>query len=76
MGEREEEGTGLEGDYLNVALLLLLYTLQGVPMGLSRTLDLILQEKSISFEKQGNFRVCTLSSNLLSHKFCRHIWDD
>lgn len=50
---KSEEDLGLKGDYLNVALLLLLYTLQGVPMGLSRTLDLILQEKSVSFEKQG-----------------------
>eukprot|EP00514_Thraustochytrium_sp_LLF1b_P006504 CAMPEP_0184532014 /NCGR_PEP_ID=MMETSP0198_2-20121128/13905_1 /TAXON_ID=1112570 /ORGANISM="Thraustochytrium sp., Strain LLF1b" /LENGTH=472 /DNA_ID=CAMNT_0026924511 /DNA_START=94 /DNA_END=1513 /DNA_ORIENTATION=+ len=46
---------GLKGDYGNVALLLLLYMLQGVPLGLSQTMDLILQEKKLSFDEQGVF---------------------
>jgi len=46
---------GLEGDYMNIGLLLVLYTLQGVPMGMSMTMDLILQEKKLSFEEQGVF---------------------
>ncbi len=46
---------GLAGDYSNIALLLLLYTLQGVPLGLAQTMDTILQEKQLSFEEQGVF---------------------
>mmetsp|Transcript_18809 Transcript_18809/g.36874 ORF Transcript_18809/g.36874 Transcript_18809/m.36874 type:complete len:537 (+) Transcript_18809:108-1718(+) len=45
----------MEGDWLNVGLLLVLYTLQGVPLGLSQTMDLILQEKHLTFEQQGIF---------------------
>ena len=33
--ETPEEKANLEGDYNNVALLLLLYILQGIPLGLS-----------------------------------------
>jgi hypothetical protein len=33
----------LQGDYGNIALLLLLYTLQGVPMGLGASIPLLLQ---------------------------------
>lgn len=48
------EPSNLEGDYLNVALLLLLYFLQGLPMGISATLDLSLQEGGkLSYEEQG-----------------------
>ena len=43
---------GLRGDYLNVALLLFLYTLQGIPLGLSQSMDLILQEKKLSLKKE------------------------
>ena len=48
---------GLEGDYFNVAILLLLYTLQGVPMGLSASVPLILQEKGATFLQQAQFDV-------------------
>lgn len=50
-----DKDKGLEGDYVNIAILLLLYTLQGVPLGLSSTMDLILQEKKLSFDEQGVF---------------------
>lgn len=52
---RKKSSKGLAGDYANVALLFLLYTLQGVPLGLSSSFDLILQEKSLSLEEQGVF---------------------
>jgi len=49
-----EEQPDLRGDYLNVVLLLLLYFMQGIPMGLSMTLDLMLQEGGrLPFEEQG-----------------------
>mmetsp|Transcript_18733 Transcript_18733/g.30597 ORF Transcript_18733/g.30597 Transcript_18733/m.30597 type:complete len:515 (+) Transcript_18733:249-1793(+) len=53
--ETSGEGRGLQGDYLNVAILLFLYTLQGVPLGLSQTMDLLLQEKKLSYDEQGVF---------------------
>jgi len=56
----KNKSKGLAGDYKNVALLLLLYTLQGVPLGLSHTMDVILQEKAISFKQQGIFSFVSL----------------
>ena len=47
------EAPDLTGDWGNLLLLLLLYTLQGVPMGLASSVQLILQEKSVSYADQG-----------------------
>lgn len=45
----------LKGDRSNVFLLLLLYTLQGVPYGVSTALPIILQSKKVvSYEEQVN----------------------
>lgn len=38
-----------QGDVLNIALLLVLYTLQGIPMGLAGSLPVILKERGIGF---------------------------
>lgn len=46
----------LKGDWLNFFLLILLYTMQGLPLGLAITFPIILQTKKISYEEQ----VCTL----------------
>eukprot|EP00924_Labyrinthula_sp_SR-Ha-C_P015527 maker-scaffold_4-snap-gene-2.49-mRNA-1 protein AED:0.01 eAED:0.01 QI:208/1/1/1/1/1/3/110/460 len=51
---------GLKKDYTNIALLLLLYTLQGLPLGLASTIDLTLQELKLSFEQQGIFSLVFL----------------
>eukprot|EP00438_Fugacium_kawagutii_P019260 Skav217550 [mRNA] locus=scaffold1602:42103:52941:+ [translate_table: standard] len=53
--EKEVLVSDLTGDYLNVCLLLVLYTLQGIPMGLSAVLPLILKEKNVSFADLGTF---------------------
>ena len=45
----------LRGDYGNVALLLLLYTLQGVPMGLAAAVPLMLQERGARYTQQSLF---------------------
>jgi PAT family acetyl-CoA transporter-like MFS transporter 1 len=45
----------LRGDYANIALLLLLYTLQGVPMGLAASVPLLLQERGATYAQQGVF---------------------
>ena len=52
-------GGGLRGDYGSIALLLLLYTLQGVPMGLSASVSFILQEKGASYAEQGIFSLAS-----------------
>ena len=47
--------TDLRGDYGSVALLLLLYTLQGVPMGLAASVPLLLQERGAKYMQQSLF---------------------
>jgi len=51
----ENEEPDLTGDYWNVALLLLLYTLQGIPMGLTAAVSLVLSENKMSLAQQGMF---------------------
>ena len=51
-----EEAMDLTGDYGNLALLLLLYTLQGVPMGLANSVTFVLQERGASYAAQGATR--------------------
>eukprot|EP00943_MAST-04B_sp_MAST-4B-sp1_P000826 g826.t1 len=45
----------LSGDYMNICLLLLLYTLQGVPMGISAAIPMLLAERKVSMSLQGQF---------------------
>lgn len=46
----------LKGDWLNFYLLMLLYTLQGLPLGLSTALPIIFQStKLVSFDEQVNY---------------------
>ena len=40
-----KEGAGAPNDTLNYALLIVLYTLQGIPMGLSASIPFLLQDK-------------------------------
>lgn len=47
--------SGLSGEYGNIALLLLLYTLQGVPMGLGKVIPMILKERGCSYAELGQF---------------------
>ena len=51
------EETGLHGDYGTLALLLLLYTLQGIPMGLSAVVPFLLAEKKVGSLEQAVFSV-------------------
>ncbi|KAL1507345.1 hypothetical protein AB1Y20_008191 [Prymnesium parvum] len=44
---KEPEPQGLAGDYGAIALLMLLYTLQGIPMGLHASLPLIMAERKV-----------------------------
>jgi hypothetical protein len=45
----------LPGDASALALLALLYTLQGVPMGLASSLTFLLQDKGVSYAAQGEW---------------------
>lgn len=50
---------GLSGDYLNLVLLLVLYTLQGIPMGLAGSIPYILAEKGADYTEQAQFSLCS-----------------
>jgi hypothetical protein len=45
----------LKKDYGNIALLLLLYFLQGIPLGLTGSLPFILTTRKVSYADQGTF---------------------
>eukprot|EP00808_Paulinella_micropora_P011686 g28351.t1 len=49
------DGGGLSKDRNSIALLLLLYTLQGIPLGLAVSVPLLLQSKHISYKQQAMF---------------------
>lgn len=53
--EMESLVANLEGDYKNVFLLLLLYVLQGIPLGMAGSIPMILQNKNISYKQQAVF---------------------
>lgn len=47
------------GDRLNIGILLFLYTLQGVPLGLSAAIPIIMQKKHITYKEQAQFSFST-----------------
>lgn len=50
-----ETKPNLKGDWLNFCLLLLLYTMQGLPYGMSTAVPIILQSrKVVSYQDQVN----------------------
>jgi hypothetical protein len=49
--------TGLQGDWGAIGLLMLLYTLQGIPMGLSGSVPFLMQAKGISMTEQAKFSI-------------------
>lgn len=48
----EEENSDLTGDYKNVAILLFLYILQGIPIGISSAMRILLQNRGVSYKEQ------------------------
>ena len=52
-GHVANEKSSLKGDYSSIALLLLLYTLQGIPLGLAESVSYLLQEKGLTYDEQG-----------------------
>lgn len=51
----EHKESNLQGEWLNLGVLLVLYFLQGLPMGLSAILPMILKERGASFSDVGTF---------------------
>ena len=60
IGKDKTPETGLKGDYEAIALLMLLYTLQGIPMGLSGSMGMMLAERKISTADQALFSMIAL----------------
>lgn len=53
--KKKSAKNGLQGDRVALVLLLLLYTLQGIPMGLGASLPLLMVEKKVSSMEQAVF---------------------
>lgn len=49
---RMRTSPGLKGDQANIALLFFLYTLQGIPLGLSAAIPMILQNRNVTYSQQ------------------------
>ncbi|KAF0298195.1 Acetyl-coenzyme A transporter 1 [Amphibalanus amphitrite] len=48
-------GGGLRGDVANICLLLLLYVLQGIPLGLAAAIPMMLQNRGVTYSQQAEF---------------------
>lgn len=48
----DDENQSVDGDKANIALLVFLYTLQGIPLGLASALPMILQNKGVQYKDQ------------------------
>lgn len=51
--------TNIRGDEKNILLLFFLYTLQGIPIGLSAAIPMILQNRGVSYKQQAEFSFVT-----------------
>lgn len=47
--------SNIKGDELNIAVLLFLYTLQGIPLGLAGAIPMLLQNRGITYTQQAEF---------------------
>jgi PAT family acetyl-CoA transporter-like MFS transporter 1 len=48
--EEKEEESDLRGDYRNVAILVFLYILQGIPLGISGAVRILLVDRGVSYQ--------------------------
>lgn len=58
-GVKSDTLSNLKGDYGNIAFLVLLYVLQGIPIGLSAAVPLLLQNRKVSYSEQALFSFVT-----------------
>ncbi|KAJ2949050.1 hypothetical protein O0L34_g5991 [Tuta absoluta] len=54
-GDGDHEPSNIKGDELNIAVLLFLYTLQGIPLGLAGAIPMLLQNRGITYTQQAEF---------------------
>ena len=54
-GEKGSKKSGIAGDEGNIAILLFLYILQGIPLGLAAAVPLILTNRNVSYKQQAGF---------------------
>ena len=52
--------SNIKGDEINIAVLLFLYTLQGIPLGLAGAVPMLLQNRGITYTQQVDFSVFNL----------------
>lgn len=50
--EDHHEPGDLRGDYGNIAILLFLYLLQGIPLGIGQAIPMLLQNRGASYKEQ------------------------
>lgn len=50
----DADRSNIKGDELNIAVLLFLYTLQGIPLGLAGAVPMLLQNRGITYTQQVN----------------------
>lgn len=45
----------MKGDYFSICVLLFLYMLQGIPLGISSAIPILLQNRGVSYAEQASF---------------------
>lgn len=50
--KRTQTKSNIKGDTLNIALLFFLYTLQGIPLGLSSAIPMLLLNRGVTYKQQ------------------------
>lgn len=55
----DHEPTDLRGDRANIAILFFLYLLQGIPLGLTAAIPMLLQNRGASYKQQAEFSFAT-----------------
>eukprot|EP00927_Polykrikos_kofoidii_P067290 TRINITY_DN6279_c0_g1_i2.p1 TRINITY_DN6279_c0_g1~~TRINITY_DN6279_c0_g1_i2.p1 ORF type:complete len:500 (-),score=51.77 TRINITY_DN6279_c0_g1_i2:203-1669(-) len=56
--------TNLTGEYGNICLLIVLYVLQGIPMGLGKAIPMILKERGATYSELGTYSFQSLPFSL------------
>lgn len=78
----EHEDSDIRGDRCNIAILFFLYLLQGIPIGLSAAIPMLLQNRGASYKEQAEFSFAfwpfslkllwaPIVDSLYSHRFGR-----
>ncbi|KAK3087764.1 hypothetical protein FSP39_010328 [Pinctada imbricata] len=53
--DKKDKNLGLKGDYMNIAVLMFLYVLQGIPLGIGGSIPMLLQSRNVSYKDQAVF---------------------